>query len=280
MLEDHYIEECLRDGWEEISQDGNWNANSRLFLKGDTVRKLYTGDASDNIAVITELYRRSDLAGVPELVLPSQILTSGDEVAGFEMPRAEGVSLDTALKDMSFSEKMEVFANIAGFIARLPADLIWGDVHGRNIICTEDGIRIVDPDGFGLSCPQQNFADMYPPKYTDLNGTFRISRDSDILGLCDIALESILDGHSFYMLPSHWQTAFLKYLEKAGAYALAETVRSTLGSGPCLISEGAFDISGIREDITYDRFLQQSGLWKEEQSSELLLDRMIQERDK
>lgn len=275
-----YIEECLTDGWEEISQAGNWNANSRLFRKGDAVRKLYTCDASDNIAMLTELYLRSDLAAVPELVLPSRILTSGDDVVGFEMPRIEGTSLDIALKNMSFPEKMEVFAKIAGFIGRLPADLIWGDVHVRNIICTEDGIRIVDPDGFGLSCPQQNFADRYPSKYTDLNGTFRISRDSDILGLCDIALESILDGHNFYMLPSHWQTAFLKYLEKAGAYDLAETVRSTLGSGPCRIREGAFDISGIREDITYDRFLQESGLWKEEQSSELLLDRMISERDK
>ena len=279
MRYDPYTEECLRGGWEELSQEDNPNANSRLFRKGDIVRKLYTADAADNIAVLKTLCRRTDLDTVPELVLPTKILTCDGETIGFEMPQIEGTPLDIALPEMTFPEKMRTFARIADLIGRLPPDLVWGDVHGRNIICTDDGIKVVDPDGLGLSCPQQYRADRYPSKYTGPDGTFRISRDSDILGLCDIALESLLDGCSFYTFPEHWQTAFIRYLESNGAGALAETVRSTVENGPCRIAEGAFEGQWTEKEISYDRFLAESGLDKEEQASELMLDRMIQEKD-
>ena len=74
MQQNPYLKECLRGGWTELSQEGNWNANARLFRKEKAVRKLYIADASENIRVLKSLMARTDLDAVPELVLPTKLL--------------------------------------------------------------------------------------------------------------------------------------------------------------------------------------------------------------
>lgn len=280
MKEDNrYLAECLRDGWEEISQEANLNANARLFRKGNTVRKLYTADAENNIRVLKALTDRTDLGSVPELVLPTRILMEGGETVGFEMPLAVGRTWYELAEDPEVpdAEKLLVLEKAADALRRFPADLVWGDVHGDNIIVCGETVSIVDPDGFGLSCPQELLLDRLPGKYRGEDGHIRMTRDSDILGLCGMGLKQLLEGYDFYIFPPEWKERYLSFLKNSGASALAEAVRSTLENGPNTLPEGAFDIRKAG-DLSYSRFLKESGLWREEEEQEKKIDRWIGER--
>ena len=275
-----YLAECLTDGWEEISQEKNLNANARLFRKKDTVRKLYTANAESNISILKGLAERKDLEAVPELILPRRILLEGGTVFGYEMPLAQGRTWSAMAEDPAVpaAAKLLALERVADALRRFPADLIWGDVHGDNIIVCGETVRIVDPDGFGLSCPLEHLSPGLPGKYRREDGQVRISRDSDVLGLCEMALRQLLNGYSFYLFPQEWKRKYLSFLEDSGAAALAETVKSTLEDGPNILPEGAFDIGAAR-DLSYGRFLKESGLWQEEKQQEQKIDRWIEERN-
>ena len=277
-----YLKECLNGGWIELSQEGNLNANARLFRKAGTVRKIYTDNAESNIKVILALSLRKDLESVPELILPSRILRENGIITGYEMPLADGRTWTEVRGDsgISFGEKLRLLENAADALRRFPRDLIWGDVHGNNLLVCREGIRIADPDGLGLSSPQEILLDELPGRYRGKDGHIRISRDTDILGLCVLGLELLLDGLDFYAFPAEWKRQYLIFLEKHGAAALADSVWSTIADeGPCLLRQGAFlpEDAGI---LTYSRFLQESGLWQEEQKQKEKIDRWIKERNK
>ena len=193
-----YLKECLNGGWIELSQEGNLNANARLFRKAGTVRKIYTDNAESNIKVILALSLRKDLESVPELILPSRILRENGIITGYEMPWADGRTWTEVRGDsgISFGEKLRLLENAADALRRFPRDLIWGDVHGNNLLVCEEGIRIADPDGLGLSSPQEILLDELPGRYRGKDGHIRISRDTDILGLCVLGLELLLDGRT------------------------------------------------------------------------------------
>ena len=88
----------------------------------------------------------------------------------------------------------------------------------------------------------------------------------------------MLGGLSFYDFPQHWKEEYLGFLKKAGAGRLADMIRSTCEDGQCILDPEAFDGPWVREDMSYSRFLRETGLWKEEQSSKEWLDGMIRER--
>ena len=277
-----YLKECLIDNWIELSQEGNFNANSRLFLKEGTVRKIYTENAESNTAVILALSHRHDLETVPELILPTRILMENGKVAGFEMPWADGRTWTEVRTDpgISVGDKMRFLEKAADALRRFPVDLVWGDVHGNNLLVCGDAIRIADPDGLGLSCPQEILLDELPERYRGSDGHIRISRDTDILGLCALGLELMLDGFDFYSFSPEWKRRYLCFLRKHGAEALADSIQSTIAeNGPCLLREDAF-LPADAGLLTYDRFLKESGLWLEELKHKKKIDRWIGEREK
>ena len=105
-----YLTECLTGGWEEISQEANLNANARLFRRDDTVRKLYTAAAENNIRVLKDLMERTDLGNVPELVLPQRILTEKGEVCGYEMPLVRGRTWTAMSEDSTVAAEEKLLA--------------------------------------------------------------------------------------------------------------------------------------------------------------------------
>jgi hypothetical protein len=277
-----YLEECLNGNWSELSQEGNYNANSRLFLRNGTVRKIYTEKAESNAAVILALSQRHDLETVPELILPSRILWENGKVIGFEMPWADGRTWTEVRTDpgISVGDKLRLLEKAADALRRFPEDLVWGDVHGNNLLVCGESVRIADPDGLGLSCPQENLLDELPERYCGTDGHIRISRDTDILGLCALGLELMLDGLDFFSFPPEWKRQYLCFLRKHGADALADSIQSTITEkGPCLLRKDAF-LPGDTGLLTYERFLKETGLWLEELKYKEKIDLWIGEREK
>ena len=279
MEQNRFIEECISEGWLEISQERNLNANSRLFRRGGTVRKIYTRDARINIEVLLSLTDgRRPLP--PEIVMPQRLLMDGSEVAGYDMPYIEGrqlleMSLDTHVSISAFSRTIAMAADA---VSRLPDDVVWGDVHGGNVIVSEGGIHIIDIDGFGLSSPQAHLAGILPAKYCDAENRFVISRNSDILGLCSLLLSKMLGGYDLYSMPEDWQRRYMTFLEEAGACAFAAVVSSTLSDGPCILDPPAFVIGADDSTISYKNFLFSSGLASEEARSEEMISDIIEGR--
>ena len=141
-----------------ISQEGNLNANSELFIDGDKILKIYFGEDKlnkYNLSVIRNIFRKKEyLNKIDELVLPLDLLIYNGKTVGFSMPYIQGNTLYDIIRYNLLDEEeiKRIFiklVNIVHSFSNLPFDFYLGDLHEKNIILDDElNIRIVDCDSF------------------------------------------------------------------------------------------------------------------------------------
>ena len=169
---------------EEISQEENLNAHSRLFIvrEGSGCGSDTTGsDASSDDAVprgtgayVYKLFDMGDPRSCSQLANLERILAvapvDGDEriawpdelilqdrggsvrTIGYRMPRIEGRTLVEALSgEPSISEVNALFIDLGRTLSALGPSICVGDLHGYNVIVDSAGrTHLVDPDAFSI----------------------------------------------------------------------------------------------------------------------------------
>lgn len=141
-----------------ISQEGNINANSELFINGDMVLKVYFGEDKINqynLSVIRNIFRkRESLDKISELVLPGDLLIYNGKTVGFSMPYVKGNTLYDIFRYNLLDKKeiKELFIKLLNTIhsfSKLPFDFYLGDLHEKNVILDDNlNINIIDCDSF------------------------------------------------------------------------------------------------------------------------------------
>lgn len=291
-------------GRNEISQQNNTNANSRLFIVGNHrgVAKIFDGFRSEKVSRngisflpgaeknIENAIRISEIISVdqfPMLALPTALLSFAGQIVGYEMPYILGIDLGVALTDSKYShrQKLNWFNQLVDIILSLPDGVFIGDLHPQNAIVREDGtVVLVDVDGFSLcsghlmTCPAM-FIEELPPKYFDSYGSFRISRETDILCLFRIFFRYIFEGLDIATFSLEWKKQLADYLDKRGLES------SFVSAVSCLFSQ---ERNILRKDIfscwaelpptgEYQQFLKLTGLDLVESMSEKFINAMIGE---
>ena len=98
------------------------------------------------------------------------------------------------------------FKKLSMVINNLPRYVYIGDLHAKNVLVSDDRIRLIDIDGFSLkyghkiSCPLDNFLNhsiFCNEKYCDRRGNFLISRNSDICCVLWLFLSYLMKTEPF-----------------------------------------------------------------------------------
>ena len=141
-----------------IIQEGNFNANSELFINDDKVIKIYLGDdriSKYNLSVIKNIFKKREyLDRIDELVLPLDLLVYNGKTVGFSMPYVNGNMLYDIISDnlLNKDEIKKIFiklVNIVHIFSSLPFNFYLGDLHEKNVILDNElNVRIIDCDSF------------------------------------------------------------------------------------------------------------------------------------
>ena len=257
----------------EISQENNSNATTRLWIQpnGNLYKQyvIWNPTTFRNILTLLTVGRSKRLRCISEIVTAEKIIFSGPIPVGYLMEYCQGQTLWAFLADNNFphSVKRDCFRNLAAVINRMPKHIFIGDLHGANVIVSEDGaVRIIDVDGFSfpgneISCPMAcvpGAEESFPlKKYWHHMGKFRISRDSDILCFFFIFLQWLMGSVD----PAGYTTGellrYIDYLAQAGfPTEIVQMMRRLFEDGPNFIAPEPFSRidSDKLEDYTYHAF--------------------------
>ena len=216
----------------EISQAYNENATARLWIQPNgLVYKQYVIWNKTTLRNVLSLLlvgccRR--LRSVPQIVMPDRIVFHGLVPVGFLMKYCRGQTLWPFLEDNSVARlaKRDCFRNLAVVIECLPKHIFIGDLHGCNVMVSEDGsVQIIDVDGFSfigneISCPMALVSEaemrFTAGKYWHRATKYRISRDSDILCFFMIFLQWLMGGVDPFIYTTGELLRYVDYLERVG----------------------------------------------------------------
>ena len=177
----------------EISQEGNQNSTTRLWVQDDgTVYKqyvIYNDITKKNIDNLLRIANSKPLRNLQELSFPIAIYSNQGRIDGYVMEYHNMQHLGYYLNERNHPIILRAFRQLADLTNRLPKSVYIGDLHSGNVLVGDDTIRLIDIDGFSLkyghkiSCPLKVFSNhsvFLHKKYYDSKGHFLISRDSDI----------------------------------------------------------------------------------------------------
>ncbi len=274
----------------EISQEGNLNANSRLFVLGDAqVAKVFYKNEEGaqknlhNLKLIDRSVGRNDF---PELALPSSYILHEGQPIGYIMPYITGVCLSEALLDVTipFASKIGWFNELAGLISRLPSFIHIGDLHTHNVMIGENGrISLIDIDGFTvdggyeLTCPmhyEESLArNIYTEKYFYQDAKTRIGRNSDIYCLFVLFFNFLMNGYNPYLFYPEWVDAFFHYLlSKEVDRDVVHMFAQITKEDDNYLIPSCFDCFSTDEShFSYEDFLFSSGLLEVETRADAFL---------
>lgn len=227
-----YFSEVNFDFTNEIIQTQNENRTSSLFIQPDgTVYKryfIYNELTNKNIDVLLRLCKDKRLQIIPEITIPTSIVMINGMVQGYCMPYHQGVSLNDVLFSDAYSDefRLQILIKLASVILHLPKDVFIGDLHGENVLVLPDGeIRLIDIDGFStpecqISCPffqEQVRTDLFSlKKYQHTDGSWRISKQTDILCFYAFVLSWIMGVTNAFVYTKQELFRYFDYLENAG----------------------------------------------------------------
>ena len=257
----------------EIFQTGNDNSTTRLWLQPNgLVYKqyvLWNSTTFHNILSLLFVGRNPNLRRIPQIVTPTRIVYCGPMPVGYLMEYCPGPSLWEYLYAPMVSEsaKRECFQNLADVINRMPCYIFVGDLHGGNVIVSEDNyIRIIDVDGFSfpgneISCPMAHVPgveEAYPMrKYWHHMGKFRISRDSDILCFFRLFLQWLMGGIDPISYTSKEILRYICYLETVGfPIQIVQMMSRLFDEAPNMLTPepfGQIDVSQL-SNYTYSAY--------------------------
>lgn len=111
---------------------------------------------SDKLYVITQLLANEDVLQIPELVLPSALVSLDDSISGFAMPYIENVNLSQLINNQNVNLEIklkylkEIYALLDKLlkIKKLEGNFYLGDIHEANFILDIDKqiVRAIDMD--------------------------------------------------------------------------------------------------------------------------------------
>lgn len=212
----------------EISQDQNLNATSRLWIQNNrTLFKqyvIYNELTSKNIENLLKIASYKKLKKIIELSIPLKIYATHGRVEGYLMKYHEMENLAYYMDKRNHSVVLMAFQHLATLINRLPRDVYIGDLHAGNVLANEKEIRVIDVDGFSLkygnkiSCPLEVYANhsiFAHKKYRDRMERFRVSRDSDVACVLWLFLRYLMKVEPFHYGKEELSHYFM-FLKKIG----------------------------------------------------------------
>ena len=273
-------------GKEEISQENNPNAYTRLFITDrQRVTKLFVDQPEltrQNLCNLRLLQNHAALKAIPALVMPLSLFCLEGRPIGYTMPYIPGRTLTDYLADPSLGRtgQLDVLAQLAEVICALPEDVFIGDLHGENVLVDPIGrIHLIDIDGFslrdGFQLTVPRLAPDIPGKYVEQNGRPMVNRDSDIycfyhLFLCWLA------GNS-YVMTEYYFPRYIRYLERQDfPPSLISHMEKLTAPGKNLLDARAIrKINPNSHYLSFQTFLEETGLLSREKQAEKILDRYL-----
>lgn len=257
----------------EISQADNLNATTRLWIQpnGLLYKQYVIGNLTTfrNILSLLVVGCNSALQSIPQIVTPKRIVYFGPIPVGYLMDYCQGQTLWDFLDDpkLSPTSKLSCFQNLADAISRIPRNIFIGDLHGGNVIVSEDSsIWIIDVDGFSfsgneISCPLAyvpGAEEAFPMrKYWHRFGRFRISRNSDILCYFSMFLQWLMGGLNPFGYTTEELLRYISYLETTGfPVQIVHMMRQLFDEAPNEINPdpfGQIDVSQL-SNYTYSAY--------------------------
>lgn len=290
----HEVSEIVSRICAEISQEGNLNAYSRLFiLDNSLVAKVFCGNAEStakNLFNLRIINRQLSGHPFPELALPSAFLSHRGKTIGYLMPYFSGTCLYEALADpvVPFTTKVRWFNSLESILQRLPTSIHIGDLHGNNVLVGHSGeVRLIDVDGFSvdagysMTCPMHYEKDLirnlYADKYFFSDGTTKIGYNTDVFCLFSLFLDFLLDGYNPYYFCHEWFDAFLRYLRAKGVdNDVVQMFAQVTEKKDNYLVPSCFDaFLCVDSGISYVDFLSCSGLLEAEKSADAFLQNII-----
>lgn len=239
----------------ELSQEGNVNAFSRLFVEhdsdGDWVVKLFDGSDSRSAIQLENLERISHVQGFgrsAHVTWPYEIVIRDGVEVGYRMPYAEGATLaDLLLRDgSSFPVALlnEALAALDRVLDELGPSICVGDLHGGNIVLGDGGeITVIDPDAFsavGGACCSSPLS--YIPRIPahllacgsspDGSPLIAASRSQDFGCMLRLYLSFLLGSMDAFAMEERVLSAYLDHLRTLpSCRTLADAAASWLSDG-------------------------------------------------
>lgn len=242
----------------EISQEGNQNATTRLWVQDDgTVYKqyvIYNDITKKNIDNLLRIANSKPLRNLQELSFPIAIYSNQGRIDGYVMEYHNMQHLGHYLNERNHNIVLRAFRQLADLTNRLPKNVYIGDLHSGNVLVGDDTIRLIDIDGFSLkyghkiSCPLKVFLNhsvFSHKKYHDSKGRFLISRDSDIACVLWLFLTYLMEADPFQYTEAELKS-YLTFLTKLGLPKdLYEMIMRMMSPKPNYLIPAAFEMLPI-----------------------------------
>lgn len=271
-------------GNDEISQEDNWNAYTRIFRISDNrALKLYIKNqeqAQINIETIYYMYRCESLKNIPNLVMPRELVQYKDTIIGYTMNYIEGQELQNALNDPRFSHKQKLhwFEQIAQVICSLPNNIHIADLHEKNIIIsTEGNVFFIDIDGFAvdeiIQYSHQSFFDTniyIPNKYFNKNKQIKLDYNLDVWCWFRLLFRYLMNGVDWLSISQECRNDYLIFLKKQGVNKIFihSAKRLLKKKDNYLFPDIIADFPNEYYDTSYYRFLKNTSWGKKNEVAE------------
>lgn len=283
---------------QELSQEGNENAYTRLFLVRGTnnlAKICYKNERlwEKNITNLRFMCRELNPVLFPELVFPTSLIEHDGRIVGYSMPYIEGETLSERIRSRHESKflVMRWFDQIGSLINRLPNGIYIGDLHGGNIIIDRTShVRLIDIDGFSvereniMTCPMHYndflLRNLPYEKYYNPDGSTKIGKNSDIYCWFSLIFDYLLDGlNPFHFSPRRLRM-FIKYLEdkKVPVSFLAMLQQITGPQNNYITQDICASLIKSCGSISYGDFLTSGNLSEEEDLLGRYISTIINER--
>lgn len=145
----------------------NWINKPKLYKKFNSINGQYF---SNKLYVISTLIDNSELIAIPELVMPTQLVSLDGEINGFAMPFIKNnmCASRIMISDCSHSEKIECLRQIGKILRKIEKKEIFypTDVHEGNFVydLDEHMMKMVDMDSVTI-----NQSESHNSKYLTFN---------------------------------------------------------------------------------------------------------------
>ena len=275
----YYTLEYLLNHSNEISQEGNINANSKLFiLNNGIVFKMYLPKRPylQNLNNLLLIKERKELNAIPELVLSTELVKFNHNIIGYLMPYIKGQKLFAYLSNSSITnkQKLQIFTQLSKVINQLPTDIHIGDLHANNIIIDQyHKIHLIDIDGFSLDKGEQLSVPLPLPnileKYYNTEGKPIISKNSDIYCVFRLFLRYISQG--FDLLNSEYKDDYISFLKNTNNFKkLTEELEILYSIKDNVLDNETFCSLSVDEISLNSFFLNSNFAEKNRQASSIL----------
>lgn len=275
--------EYLLDHSNEISQEGNINANSKLFiLNNGMVFKMFLPKTNylHNLNNLLLIKKRKDLKAIPELVFPTELVKLNHNIIGYFMPYVKGYNFFTYLSNPSITnkQKLHIFTQLAIVINKLPPDIHIGDLHANNIIIDQyNKIHLIDIDGFSLDYGEQLSVPVPLPyileKYYTYEGNPIVSKNSDIYCVFRLFMHFILQ--EFDLLNSEYIDDYISFLKRTNASTiLTKELELLYTIEDNLLDDKTFSSLSV-DEISLNSFFLNTNLSKRNQQASSILEEFL-----